>query len=89
MTGHSGYDSAHKGLTAYLIIRQTFGSTAKREKITFILEQVLCQSIMLMLCMLTKMLIHGKLTIIAVTGLPIPTSSRPCPSTNFINENQY
>ena len=31
MTGHSGYDSAHKGLTAYLIIRQTFGSTAKRE----------------------------------------------------------
>ena len=34
------------------------------------------------------MLIHRKPTIIVVTG-PIPTSSRSCPGTNFINEDQY
>jgi len=44
---------------------------------------------MLILRILTQMLIHRKPTIIVVTGLPIPTSSRSCPGTNFINEDQY
>jgi hypothetical protein len=62
---------------------------AKTEKIAFILEQVLCQPIMLILCILTKMLIHVKLTIIVVIGPAMPRSARLCQSTNFIKENQY
>jgi len=45
-------------------------------------------ALMLILRILTQMLIHRKPTIIVVTG-PIPTSSRSCPGTNFINEDQY